>query len=94
MLDGKGSLVKSKDWNVNPHWCNVIGNDKNTVKTRKCDSHHKLPFVRCHELHSVAKKIISCDRKLAIQSMSHARFCSELKVMLSQAIEFVNKTAL
>ena len=91
MLDRKWSLIESKGWNVNPCWYNVVGNDKKKVKIRKHDSHHKLPVSRCHELHSVVKKIISYEGKPVIQITSHIRFYSKLKLMLSQEIEFVNK---
>ena len=40
------------------------------------------------------KKINNYEGKLAIKSMSFARFYSEAKVMLSQVIEHVNKADL
>ena len=45
-------------------------------------------------MNNIVKKILNHEGYPAIESMSRTRFYSELKVMLSQVLEWVNKEAL
>lgn len=93
MLDGKADCIRSKGWKISAYWHNLIGKDKRSVKIRKVDSHHKPPQLKTHELFSIVKKIASYENSDAIECFSNTRFCAELKLILTQAIDFINKAA-
>ena len=78
--------MRCKGWNVRSYWDDLIGFNHHNLKVRKENAHHKLPHIKCHELHENAKNSISNGELAVFENMKKARFFSELKILLEGAL--------
>ena len=71
----------------------MIGKDNKLVKILKTNSHHKLPSLKKMNFMEQEKNM-SYEGTEVIQAISHTRFFSDMKLILSDSITCVSKATI